>query len=202
MVENEWYIKGAGMSMQDNMDLGTLRALACPKTMQLVAKPWIRTPTAKDDARYEGVVRSITGALMAHDIQNGPMADSLRRNLDYFVDFNSGSKCRFVGYWDVDENRVKQLDPRIKCSLYFSPARKNAVLWLLNSAAEPVDAKDMVFTSDVFGRETLAAALDAEDQAAIRVRDAGSHKTVTFHTFDEPLVLQPHDFRAVVLKVE
>ena len=202
LVENEWYIKGEGMTMLDNMPLGTFRALACSKTMQLVAKPWIHWPKTKDEAVNRHVERSITAVLLAHDVQNGPMDAKLRRWLQFHLDFLSARACKFRGYWDVAKTLADPGAPEVKCSVYFNPTRRNAVLWLLNAGKDDRDAKGLTFSGDLLGRAELRTAFDAESGAALAVDPAGETKGVKSYRLTAALPLRAHEFRAIAIGAE
>lgn len=207
LVENDWYINGAGRTLIDHMGgLDTFRAMACTKTMQLVAKPWIHPGTATDDPRYEKVIRSITGVLLAHDVQNGGMDAKLRRWLNFHVDFDDGKACGFSGYWDVAKTTVDTGDPDVKCSVYGNGPRKNAVLWLLNAGTEDKTPKGVTFSSNLFGwRKNFECvkAFDAETGAPLKFEAAGElEKGVTAFRLSEPLVVKKHEFRAIAVGAE
>jgi hypothetical protein len=202
LVENEWYIRGEGRTQLDNMPLDTFRALACTKTMQLVAKPWIHTPTKPDHPAYGHVMRSITGTLLAHDVQNGPLDDRLRRWLNFYVDFDSGRVCKFRGYWDAGD-KVDTRAPDVKCSLYFNPRRQNAVLWFLNAGQEDHDLQDATFSADCFGRDAaLRKAFDAETGAPVKVEALAGAKGVPRWRIAASFPVRSHEFRALAVGAE
>jgi hypothetical protein len=204
LVENDWYINGAGRTLLDHMSLDTFRAMACTKTMQQVAKPWISPGTAKDDPRYERVVRSITGVLLAHDVQNGPLDAKLRRWLNFHVDFDDGRACQFRGYWETGA-LVNTKDPDVKCSVYLNPGRKTAVLWLLNAGKEDKTLTGVIGSSDLFAwRKNLdcTAAFDAETGAPVPVTPAGDWEKIKAFALPAPLVVKAHGFRAIAVGAE
>lgn len=203
MVENDWYINGAGRTLIDHMgSIDTFRAMACTKTMNLVAKPWIHPGTAKEDPRYDRVVRSITGVLMAHDVQNGPLDAKLRRWLNFHVDFDDGRACLFRGYWDI-LGLVETGDPEVKCSVYFSPRRGNAVLWLLNTGKEDKTLTGVTFSSDLIGRDReCRRAFDAETGAPVKFAPAPERGKVKAFALAEGLEVKSHGFRAIGVGAE
>jgi hypothetical protein len=207
LVENEWYINGEGRDMFDHMSLDTFRALACTKTMQLVAKPWIHNPTPKEHPAYAHVLRSITAMLMAHDVHNFPLPDyqtlqdtTLGRWLNFHVDFDDGKACLFRGYWDTPVTLVDTKDPDVKCSVYYNSKRKTAVLWFVNAGKEDKTLAGVTFSSDLIGRNNdCRAAFDAETGAPVKFAAAGEPNKVKAFALSEPLVIKKHEFRAIAV---
>ncbi len=202
MVENEWYINGEGRDMLEHMSLDTFRAMTCSKTMNLVAKPWIHNPTKKDHPAYGHVVRSIAGVLLAHDVQNGDIPAKLRRWLEFHVGFNDGKACKFRGYWDTPTTLVDTGDPEVKCSVYYNPQRKNAVLWLLNTGKADKTLANFAFSSELIGREDCKKVFDAETGAPIKFVLAGEKSKVKNFTLPDALTVKSHEYRAIAVGVE
>ncbi len=210
LVENEWYINGEGRDMLDHMSLDTFRAMACTKTMQLVAKPWISQPTPKGHPAYEHVIRSITGVMMAHDIHNFGLPDyrtiydtKLGRYLNFHVNFDNGKACKFRGYWDTPVTLVDTKDPEVKCSVYYNPQRKTAVLWFLNTSKSDKTLKEIVCSSDLIGRNSdCRNVFDAESGAPVRFSPAGEPNGIKAFTLSDPFTVKSHDFRAIAVGVE
>ncbi len=204
LVENDWYINGEGWTLLDHMSLDTFRAMACTKTMQLVAKPWINPGTPKEHPGYEKVIRSITGVLLAHDVQNGGMDAKLRRWLNYQVDFDDGKACQFTGYWDVPIAVVDTKDPDVKCSIYYNSQRKTAVLWFLNAGKADKTLTGVTFSSDLFGwrkNNDCHVAFDAETGAPVKFAAAGEREKIKVFALSEPLTVKKHEFRAIAVGV-
>jgi hypothetical protein len=202
LVENEWYINGQGRDMLDHMSLDTFRAMACTKTMQLVAKPWINNPTPKEHPAYGHVMRSITGVLQAHDVQNGGMDAKLRRYLNFHVNFEDGKACQFRGYWDTPATLVDTKDPDVKCSVYYNAQRKTAVLWLLNTGKEDKTLTDITVSSELIGREDCKKAFDAETGAPVKFAVAEEKGKVKRFTLPDGLTVKSHEFRAIAVGAE
>ncbi len=182
LVENDWYITGAGNDLLDHLPLDTFRAMACSKTMQLVAKPWIANPTPATDPRFDHVERSILGTLIAHDIHNYQFPNyhniydtMLGRNLNFQVNFEDGYACKFQGYWDTPVALVNTKYPEVKCSVYYNPSRGTAVLWLLNAGQQDRTISGLTFSSDLIGRnKECANVFDAETGVPLAFTGAGS----------------------------
>ncbi len=210
LVENEWYINGEGRDMLDHMSLDTFRAMACTKTMQLVARPWIRPGTPKEHPAYAHVMRSITGVLMAHDVQNFGIGGyqnlydiALGRYLNFHVNFDNGNACKFSGYWDVPVTQVDPGDPEVKCSVYYNARRKTAVLWFLNTGKADKTLKGVTFSSDLMGRNSdCKVAFDAENGAPLKFAAAAEPKKVKAFTLTDGLVVKAHEFRAIAVGAE
>ncbi|MCL1857489.1 MAG: DUF6067 family protein, partial [Kiritimatiellaeota bacterium] len=202
LVENEWYIMGVGRDMIEHMPLATFRAMACTKTMQLPAKPWIMYPTPAGHPDFDRVSRSVLGVLMAHDVQNNKIQEYLLgRYLNFYLDFDNGRECRFTGYWDVSPNTVSTGNPEVKASLYGNGKRKAALVWLLNADEADVTLDAMTFTSHLIGAD-IAKVLDAEtgDPIAFELaEDKGNHKV---YRLAPPLAIKRHEFRALLALAE
>jgi hypothetical protein len=210
LVENDWYINGEGRDMFEHMSLDTFRAMACTKTMQLVAKPWINNPTPKDHPAYAHVLRSITTMLMAHDVQNFPLPDyqtlhdtQLGRWLNFHVNFEDGKACLFRGYWDTPATLVDTKDPDVKCSVYYNSRRKTAVLWFVNAGKEDKTLTGVTFSSDLIGRNNnCRVAFDAETGAPVPFAAASELNKIKAFILSEPLVIKKHEFRAIAIGAE
>ena len=209
LVENEWYINGEGRDFLDHMSIDTFRAMACTKTMQLVAKPWISHPTKKDNPAYEHVNRSITGVLMAHDVQNfsvggylGLCDIKLGRYLNFHLNFADGKACKFRGYWETPVTTVDTKDPEVKCSVYYNPQRKNAVLWFLNTGKQDKTLTDITVSSELIGRENCKKAFDAETGAPVKFAVAEEKGKVKSFTLPDGLTVKSHEFRAIAVGAE
>lgn len=206
LVENEWYIKGEGRDMLEHMSLDTFRAMACTKSMNLVAKPWIHNPTKKDHPAYEHVVRSIVGMMMAHDVQNfgvggyqGLYDIKLGRYLNFHLNYADGKACKFRGYWDTP---VDTGDPEVKCSVYYNPQRKNAVLFLLNTGKQDKTLANLAFSSELIGRADCRNVFDAENGAPLKFAPAGEKSKIKFFSLTEGLTVKSHEFRAIAIGAE
>ena len=184
------------------MSLDTFRAMTCSKTMNLVAKPWIHNPTKKDHPAYGHVVRSIAGVLLAHDVQNGDIPAKLRRWLEFHVGFNDGKACKFRGYWDTTATLVDTGDPEVKCSVYYNPQRKNAVLWLLNTGKADKTLANFAFSSELIGREDCKKVFDAETGSPIKFAHAGEKSKVKNFTLPDGILVKSHEYRAIAVGVE
>jgi hypothetical protein len=177
--------------------------MACTKTMQLVAKPWINPGTPKDHPAYGHVMRSITGVLMAHDVQNGPIDEKLRLYLNFHVNFDDGKACKFRGYWDTPSTLVDTGDPEVKCSVYSNARRKTAVLWFLNTGKEDKTLSGVTFSSDAIGRNNdCKVAFDAETGAPVKFAPAGEPNKIKAFALSDPLPVKKHEFRAIAIGVE
>jgi len=209
LVENDWYITGAGNDLLDHLPLDTFRAMACTKTMQLVASPWIANPTPLDDPRYEHVARSILGTLLAHDIHNLALPyyrtiydTTLGRYLNFHVNFDDGNACKYQGYWETPVTLVNTKYPEVKCSVYYNPSRGTAVLWLLNAGQQDRTIDSLTFSSDLIGRDKeCKIVFDAESGAQLSFAAAGVMQKSKAFALTDPLLVKRHDFRAIAIGI-
>jgi hypothetical protein len=167
LVENAWYISAEGMDYLDHMSVDEFRAMACPKSMQLPTKPWLHGGSAKSLPAEvnEHIERSKWGICLLHDV-HGNLPEQVRRELNYFLDFESASRCVFRGYWDTPVTLVDPGTAAVKASLYQNAKRKSVVVVLLNTAEQEVDLSGLSFDRKLIDGE-LARAFDAESGAAL-----------------------------------